>query len=123
MSRRSSSGPLRRRAWRGGGGSGGGGGRGGAGAARRRRVAAGARVCRRDEHEARREDRGPLAAHDRDAAVLERLAEGLERRTRELGELVEEQDAVMGKARLARSRDRSAADEPGGGDLVVRGAE
>ena len=64
-----------------------------------------------------------LAAHDRDAAVLERLAQRLERGARELRELVEEQDAVVGQAGLAGRRDRAAADEARRGDVVVRRAE
>ena len=48
-----------------------------------------------------------------DAAVLERLAQRLERRPRELGQLVEEQDAVVGEGRLARARLRAAADQAG----------
>ena len=108
-SMRSSSGPLSRRAWRARSPS-------RAAAAPRRRVAARARVRGGDEHEARREDRRALAAHDRHAAVLQRLAQRLERRARELGQLVEEQHAVVGEARLARRRDRAAADQAGGGD-------
>ena len=38
-----------------------------------------ARVGGGDEHEARREDRRALPAHDRHAAVLQRLAQGLQR--------------------------------------------
>ena len=75
-----------------------------AAAARRSPHAAGARVRRRDEHEPRRERRRPLARARRDAAVLERLAQRLERRPRELGQLVEEQHAVVGEGRLARRR-------------------
>ena len=75
-----------------------------AAAAARGRVAARARVGGGDEQEARREDRRALAAHDRHAAVLQRLAQRLERRPRELGQLVEEEHAVMGEARLPRQR-------------------
>ena len=48
---------------------------------------------------------------DRDAAVLERLAEVLEDPAAELRKLVEEEHPVMGQAHLARPRDDSAADE------------
>ena len=44
-------------------------------------------------------------------AVLERLAQCLEGRPHELGQLVEEQDAAMREARLARSRPRAAPDD------------
>ena len=82
-----------------------------------------ARVRRRDEHEPRREHQRVLAAHDRHAPVLERLAQRVERRPLELGELVEKQDAVMGERRLAGPRRRSAAHQPGRRDRVVRRAE
>jgi hypothetical protein len=95
----------------------------GAAAPRRRRVPARARVGRGHEHEARREDRRPLAAHHRHAPVLERLAQRLERRARELRQLVEEQDPVVGEARLPRRGHRPAADEPRRRHLVVWGAE
>ena len=62
-----------------------------------------ARVRGGDEHEAGRQQRRALAAHDRHLPVLERLAQRLQRRPRELRQLVEEQDAVMGEARLARA--------------------
>ena len=82
-----------------------------------------ARVRRRHEHEARREDRGPLAADDRDAPVLQRLAQRLERCARELAELVEEEDAVVGEGGLARRRSAAAAHQAGRGDRVVWRAE
>ena len=56
-------------------------------------------------------------------AVLERLAQGLEHRPVELGELVEQQHAVMGKADLARTRPRPTADDRGGRRGVMRRAE
>ena len=89
----------------------------------RGRVPARTRVRGGDEQEARREDRRALAAHDGHAAVLQRLAQRLERGARELGQLVEEEHAVMGEARLAGYRDRAAADQAGGGDQVMRRAE
>ena len=95
---RSSSGPLSRRWWR---------------ARSAARAAAGvlahaarAGVRRGDEREARREDHHALGADDRHAAVLERLAQRLERRPGELGELVEEEHAVVGERRLPRRRRR-----------------
>ena len=86
-------------------------------------VPARARVRRGDEHEAGREDHHLLAADDRHVAVLERLAQGLEARARELRELVEEQHAVMRERRLAGLGRAGAADEPRGRDGVVRRAE
>ena len=51
-------------------------------------------VDRRDELEARRKDGLPGRTRYADE-VLERLAEGLERRPLKLGKLVEQQDAVV----------------------------
>ena len=82
-----------------------------------------ARVRGGDEHEAGRQQRRALPAHDRHLPVLQRLAQRLQRRPRELRQLVEEQDAVMGEARLPRAGMRPAADEAGRGDRVVRSAE
>ena len=79
-----------------------------------RRVApAGTRteVHRRDELEPGREERLALRARDRDDAVLERLPQRLERRPLELRQLVEQQDAVVREARLARPRAGAAADD------------
>ena len=86
-------------------------------------MAARARVGGGDEQEARREDRGALASHDRHPAVLQRLAQRLERRPRELGQLVEEEHAVMGEARLPRQRQRAATHQPRRRDHVMRRAE
>ena len=72
-----------------------------------------ARVGRGDEHEARRESAERWPAHDRHLPVLQRLAQRLERRPRELRQLVEEQHAVVGEARLAGTGMRAAADEAG----------
>jgi len=73
--------------------------------------AARARVGRGDEQERGGELEGAVDAIDRDGALLE-LAQSLDRRARELGELVEEQDAVVGERDLAGyagwSRRRSA---------------
>ena len=91
--------------------------------AREPRVApptAGAEVHRRDELEARREDASPLDAGDADDAVLERLAQRLERGPLKLDELIEEQHAAVGERRLAGARARSAADQGGHRRAVVR---
>ena len=69
-------------------------------------AAAGAEVHRRDELEASREERHALRARDADDAVLERLAERLERGPQELRQLVEQQHAAVREARLARASAR-----------------
>ncbi len=69
--------------------------------------AARAQVHRPDELEARREQRLPADARDRDEAVLERLPQRLEHRARELGQLVEEQDAAVREARPRRAAGRA----------------
>ena len=68
-----------------------------AGSIRRPREAARAWVHRRDQLEASREDRGPPDPRDRDATLLHRLAQRLEDVASELGQLIEEQDALVGK--------------------------
>ena len=73
-------------------------------AAARAAEAARARVRGGDEHEAGREDHDLLAADDRHVAVLERLAQRLEARAGELGQLVEEEHAAVGERGLARLR-------------------
>src|SRR5258705_13138021 len=50
------------------------------------------------------------AGHD-DGAFLERLAQGLQRAAGKLGELVEEEDAEMPQAHLARMGHPAASDE------------
>ena len=56
----------------------------------------------------------PSTRGDADHTVLERLAQRLERGPDELGQLVEQQHAVMREARLAGPRPASAADDRGG---------
>ena len=51
------------------------------------------------------------------------LAQALEHRSTKLGELVEEQDPVVREARFTGLRWHAAADEAGGCNAVVRGAE
>ncbi len=84
-------------------------------------MAAGAGVHRRDQREAGRERERARRAGDVDVAVLERLAERLERVAAELGQLVEEEHAVVREADLARTRERPAADQPGV-EMVACGA-
>ena len=75
-----------------------------------------------DEHEPRREgDRGARPADD-DPTFLERLAKVVEHGAGELGQLVEEKNAVVGAADLARSEPgTSPADEGDGRSAVMRG--
>jgi ADP-ribose pyrophosphatase len=82
-----------------------------------------AEVHRADELEARGEHDVTADPSDLDGAVLEWLPESLEDGSRELGELVEQQHPVMGKAGLARPRPATAADDSCGRGRVVRRAE
>ena len=85
--------------------------------------AAGAGVHRRDELEPGREDRRPTDPRDRDAALLERLAERLQHVAPELRQLVEEQHALIGERHLAGRQARPAADHRGVRQRVVRRPE
>ena len=82
-------------------------------------VAAGAGVHGGGEHEAGGEAEGHGGAGDGDHAVLKGLAENFEDVAGELGEFVEEEEAVVGKGDFAGARDHAAADEAGIGDGVV----
>ena len=64
-----------------------------------------------------------LARAIRTSPDLQRLAQGIERLRLELGQLVEEEHAVMGERDLARAGVEAAADERRHGGRVVRGAE
>jgi len=86
-------------------------------------VAARAGVGRREEHEARRMDRAVACPGDRHASILQRLAQRLERVARELGELVEEQHAMMCEHDLADAIGSGAADEARRGGRVVWSAQ
>src|SRR5262249_3661983 len=57
---------------------------------------------------------------DRHRSLLERLSERLEHRPRELGKLVEHQDATVSKRHLAGPRARAAADDRGRRRRVMR---
>src|SRR5262245_26262182 len=83
----------------------------------------GADVHRPDELEARGKQRVPAHPGYQDDAVLEWLPKGLQHRTRELRQLVQEEDAAVGQRDLSRPRTRSAADDRGRRGAVVRGAE
>ena len=65
--------------------------------------AARARIHRADQHEARGEDRRPRGARDAHHPFLDRLTQHFEHVPAELRHLVEEQDAVMREADLARA--------------------
>src|SRR5581483_12131303 len=94
-------------------------------AARARIAAAAARteVHGRDELKPRGEHGAAADARDGDGAVLERLAKRLEEHARELGQLVEEQDAAVCKRHLTRAWVRSAADHRRRGRPVMRRTE
>jgi hypothetical protein len=78
-----------------------------------------ARVHRRDELEAGRQDQRAPDPDDRHAALLEGLTQRFEDVPPEFGQLVEEEDALVGAGDLARRQDRAAANHPGVGDRVV----
>ena len=85
--------------------------RGRADAGAKRRAAAPARIGGADELEAGGERRAARGAGDDDAALLEGLAQRLEDALGELGQLVQEEHAVMGEADLAGMRHAAAADQ------------
>ena len=87
------------------------------------RETARARIHRPDQHEAGGEDRGARGPGDRDPALLERLAQHLEHMPAELEHLVEKQHPVVRQADLAWTRLRTAADQRGIRDGVVRRPE
>jgi hypothetical protein len=66
---------------------------------------------------------GGGGASERDDAVFQRLTEGRQGVTAELGQLVEEKDTVVGEAHLPRAGDAAAADEAGVGNTVMERAE
>jgi hypothetical protein len=78
---------------------------------------------RRDQLEPGREERLAAGSCHADDPVLERLAQGLERRPHELRQLVQEQDAAMRDARLTPAGPRTAADDGRRRGRVVRSPE
>ena len=92
--------------------------RAGAGAAGIGPVSAGAGVHGGDEDEVGGEGRAAEGPADGDLAFLERLAQDLERLAIELGHLVEEEDALVGQADLARLGRAAATDQAGVADGV-----
>ena len=87
------------------------------------RPGARAAVARRHHDRVRREVERALPARDLDAPLLERLPQGVDGAARELGQLVEEEDAPVRERDLAGHRPRAAPDEALRGDRVVRRAE
>ena len=85
--------------------------------------AARAEVHGRDELKAGREHRAAADARDRDRAVLERLPQCFEHRPGELGQLVEQQHAVMSERRLAGPGRRTPAYDRRRRCRVMRGPE
>ncbi len=97
---------------------------------------AAARVHRRHQLDARGEGDVRVGARDGDPARLDRLAQGVEHRAAEFGELVEEQYAEVGQAdlawphaqaatgerrhrgRMVRAAERARADQPAAGQLA-----
>lgn len=86
-------------------------------------VAAGAGVHGSDEHEAGWEGHAAGCARDGDFAVFKGLAHDFEGAAAELGEFVEEEDAVVGHADFARARVGATAEKAGVADGVVGGTE
>jgi len=80
-------------------------------------------IHRADQHKFARIGHGALDARNGDLAVLERLAQHLERVAAEFRQLVEEQDALVRERDLARLRVGAAARERRGRDRVMRAAE
>ena len=86
-------------------------------------VATGAGVHGGDQHEVGGVVGLEVGARDSDLAIFERLAEGLEDGARVFGELVEEEDAVVGEGDFARGGFGAAADDGDGRGGVVWSAE
>lgn len=86
-------------------------------------VTAGTGVEGADEHELGGEGDGHFGAGDVDAAVFHGLAEDFECAALELGEFVEEEDAVVGEADFSGLGNGAAADESDVADGMVGRAE
>src|SRR5579862_8317615 len=85
--------------------------------------AARARIGGAYEHEARRVQRRVPSPDDCYATVLERLAQRLEGRTRELGELVQQKHAEVSQHDLANPAWPCCTHHPSRGDRVMRCAK
>ncbi len=87
-------------------------------------IAAGAGVHGGDHHDRARIGAVLTGARNSDSAVLNGLAQHLKSRARELGQLVEEQHAVVGERDLSGADSAcAAASESDGRDCMVRRAE
>ena len=76
-----------------------------------------------DQHEAAGQRQGAGGAGDGHKAVLQRLAQRLQRRLAELRQLVQKQHAVVRQGYLAGAGDTAAAGQGDGGGRVVGAAE
>ena len=94
-----------------------------AGAAVDRTAGAAAGVGGGDQLEVGREVGAACCPRHHDLALLQRLAQRLQGAPGEFRQLVQEQDAQMGEAHLARMRQAAAADEGGMGHGVMGRAE
>ena len=83
------------------------------------KVAAGAWVHGRHENEARRERRRVERPRDGDVAFFQRLPQHFQAAAIELGQLVEEENAMVSQADLARRGRTAAADHAGVTDGVM----
>ena len=95
----------------------------GAGLPRIAQVTAAARVHRGDQLDAGRKGQVRIGPRHGDRAGLERLAQAVEHRALEFGQLVEEQHAQMGEADLPRPDLEAAANQRGHRRTVVGRAE
>ena len=86
-------------------------------------VAAFAGVHGRYQHEFAGVGGCPVYAAHGNGAVLQRLAQHLQRIAGKFRQFIQKQHAVVGKAHLAGAGERTAAHDGGGADTVVRAAE
>ena len=86
-------------------------------------LAARAGVHRADQLEIGREGQRALRARDGHGLVFHGLAQDFQHARAELGQLVQEEHAAVGQGDLAGVGVVAAADQPGKGDGVMRGAE
>ena len=87
------------------------------------KIAAGAWVHGGHEHEGARQGEVVARAGNGDDTIFERLAKGFKNAAAELWQLVEEENAIVCKAYLARHEDVAASDEGYVRHGMVRGAE
>src|SRR5690349_1424208 len=80
-------------------------------------------IHRGDERESRGEAQRGRGARDRHEAILHRLTERFEHSAWKLEQLVEKKDTMVRQTHLAGPRRGAPADEPRGGDRMVRRPE